>query len=176
MCMFSSDDPANVVEKLTSFDTSLPMKFLTPPEKTKMFKGANNLRAFEVVDFAYNSHTWATDPAKFKTDKGLKKMFRLTSTNTDPRTNLTFSATIEGVKYPFFSTLFHPEKQIYQQNQDCGYNRSKISIDLNRHFGDTFIKEARKNKNTYDSKQHDLIENYKLHVTLGEAGTIFLFP
>ena len=65
MSMFSSDDEANVITKLTSFDISLPMKFTVPTEKTKMFKDAKNIEQFEKIDFAYNSHTWATDPKKF---------------------------------------------------------------------------------------------------------------
>ena len=46
MCMFSADDPANVVSKLTCFDRSLQMKFITPPANTKMFKDVKDQKPF----------------------------------------------------------------------------------------------------------------------------------
>lgn len=104
--MFASTEEETVLTKLTSYDTSLPLKFTA--RRTKMF--GNSVERFEGGHIAYNSHTWAIDPTKFITDTGLKKMFRMTSTNHDPKHNSTFAATIEGRSYPFFGTLFHPEK------------------------------------------------------------------
>ena len=58
----------------------------------------------------YNAHTYGIDPSKFETDAGLKEMFELTSVSYTTETNgKAFAATIEGKKYPFFGTQFHPE-------------------------------------------------------------------
>ena len=72
--------------KLTSRDRSLPCKFLMNPQDTKMFNKIDDETAklFKNVPFAYNLHSFGTFPSKFKSDKGLRNMFRLTSINHDP--------------------------------------------------------------------------------------------
>lgn len=105
---------------------------------------------FEELPLTYNAHSYGVDPSKFETDQGLSDMFELTSVSTIPGTDgKTFAATIEGKKYPFFGTQFHPEMTSQTWRLGNNVNHSWISIQLNRHFADYFVWLARHNKNSY---------------------------
>lgn len=86
------------------------MKFTKDPRDTNMYSWLDD-QAFFFEDnaLAYNSHDWGIDPAKFETDNGLREMFELTAISNLPDTGVAFSASMEGKKYPFFGTQFHPE-------------------------------------------------------------------
>jgi len=58
----------------------------------------------------YNSHHWGVDPKMFETDAKLKEMFEVTAISYIPETETPFVASIESTSYPFFGTMFHPEK------------------------------------------------------------------
>jgi hypothetical protein len=58
----------------------------------------------------YHSHTWGVSPDKFLTDEGLFETFEVTSISYMPEPDgRPFASTIEGKKYPFFGSIFHPE-------------------------------------------------------------------
>ena len=102
-------------------------------------------------------------------------MFRLTSISHDKNYKTTFAATIEAYNYPFYGVQFHPERQIYQQNILTGYNRTIESLNFNRYFADTFIKEVRKNPNTYNKDKHKIIQHYPLIATDLACNNVFVF-
>jgi len=58
-----------------------------------------------------------------------------------------FVASMESLKYPFFATLFHPEKATQSWIDNKGLNHSWLSMYLNRHFVDYFVQLARRNPN-----------------------------
>ena len=69
---------------------------------------------------------------------------------------------MESEKYPFMGTQFHPEKQIFQWNDNEGYNHEWDSVQLNRYFADTFVKETREQSNVagdFSKVQDMIIEN-----------------
>jgi len=63
---------------------------------------------FEDHNITWNGHNWAVNPASFETDAGLKEMFEVTAISYMPD-GRPFVASVEGKKYPFFGTQFHPE-------------------------------------------------------------------
>ena len=65
---------------------------------------------FENHNYTYNGHNWGINPEKFETDPGLKESFTVTAISYLPEPDgRPFVASIEGKKYPFYGTLFHPE-------------------------------------------------------------------
>ena len=105
-------------------------------------------------------------------------MFTVTSTSHDCMTDATFVSSIESPDYPFYGIQFHPEKQIYQWNDDEGYNHYWDSIWLNRYLADTFVKETRRNSNTfgdYATTQKEIIENSDFFVTDTYYGDVYMF-
>ena len=144
-----------------------------------MFHDAGDkAKLFTEIPSSFMSHTWGIDPAKFKTDEGLAKMFTMTSTSTDCIHDSTFVSSMESPDYPFQGVQFHPEKQIYQWNDDVGYNHYWDSVMINRYLADTFVKQARQNTNTYgdyETTQKAIIENYDFYVTDSYYGDVYMF-
>ena len=68
-------------------------------------------------------------------------MFTPTSTSTDHETGHTFVATMESPRYPFFATLFHPEKP-FEPSKAGFYNETGVAY--NRYFAQKLVEEARK--------------------------------
>ena len=102
LAMFAADAGDAVLTKLESHDVSIPIKFEVDPEKTKMFHAAGkDAKLYEETPSAFMSHTWGIDPKKFETDKGLAKMFTMTSTSYDCIHDSTFVSSMESPDYPF---------------------------------------------------------------------------
>ena len=85
---------------------------------------------------------------------------------------------MESEKYPFMGTQFHPEKQIFQWNDNEGYNHEWDSVQLNRYFADTFVKETREQSNVagdFSKVQDMIIENSAFYVTDSYFGNVYVF-
>ena len=176
---FASDAGDHLLEKLSSHKTSITLNFTVDPSETKMFKEAGEAaKDYETEASSYQSHTWGVNPESYEKDEGLKNMFKLTSTCHDEKYDSTFACTMESDKYPFMGTQFHPEKQIYQWNDDEHYNHDWDSVKLNRFFADTFVKEAREQGNApgdYSQVQDMIIENFDFFVTDTYYGNVYMF-
>jgi len=84
---------------------------------------------FEDNKFAYNAHDIGISPTKFESDKGLKEMFEVVAVSNVPGSdNKTFVAAVEGKKYPFFGTMFHPEMTSQTWRIGNGVNHTWKSI------------------------------------------------
>ena len=100
--MFAADEGDSVLTKLESHDISIPLIFEVDPAKTKMFHDAGEqAKLYAETPSAFMSHTWGIDPKKFETDKGLAKMFTMTSTSHDCTRDSTFVSSMESPDYPF---------------------------------------------------------------------------
>lgn len=89
-----------------------------------------------------------------------------------------FVATMEGKKYPFMGTQFHPEKVTQAWNDNYGINHSWESMELNKFFGDQFVSMARSSNHTFvnwTTTQHVLIDNYQKFETTYYAGEVYVF-
>ena len=144
-----------------------------------MFKeAAAFIKDYETVDFAYNMHDNSIAVDSYETDAGLKEMFKLTSTCHDPKNDTTFGCSMESYKYPFYATMFHPEKQMFQWYDNIGLNHSWKSMQLNRYFADFFVNMSREQSNVagdFSQVQDMIIENYDFLVTDTTDGNVYLF-
>ena len=146
--IFASDAGDDILDTLESHHVSISLHFTVDPAKTKMFEGARKeAELYTTAGSSYQSHTYGVNPESYEKDEGLKKMFKLTSTCHDEEHDSTFACTMESEKYPFMGTQFHPEKQIYQWNDGVNLDHEWQSVQLNRLFADTFVKEARQQTN-----------------------------
>lgn len=66
-------------------------------------------------------------------------MWDVTSLSYDTEHKRPFVASIEGKKYPFMATQFHPEKTTQAWNDNYGINHSWESMELNSFFGRQFV-------------------------------------
>ncbi len=132
---------------------------------------------FEDHNVTYNSHHWSMNPDKFNTDKGLASMFKLTGISHMPN-GTAIVASIESEQYPFFGTQFHPEKPTRIFKEDQIIDHSWLSIQLNTHFAQYFVYQARRNNQTYGNYsevQQAIIQNYDLIVTDEWYDTVYVF-
>ena len=87
-------------------------------------------------------------------------MYLATSTSTDPTSGDTFVSTLEAINYPIFGTQFHPEKVLEQWTDTEGLGHKWQAYELDKYFGQEFIKMARENANnpgTYEEVQGKII-------------------
>ena len=144
-----------------------------------MFKDAGeSAKDYETVAFGYNVHGQGVNPDSYEKDEGLKNIFKLTSTCHDKNYNTTFACSIESDKYPFMGVQFHPEKQIYEWYDDVGLNHDWESIQMNRYFADTFVKQTREQSNVagdFSKVQGMIIENFDFFVTDLPLGNVYMF-
>ncbi len=98
-------------ERMYLTHTSLPLKFVMDPRDSQMYSQLQDVAfLFENHNYTYNGHNWGINPEKFETDPGLKESFTVTAISYLPEPDgRPFVASIEGKKYPFYGTLFHPE-------------------------------------------------------------------
>ena len=77
----------------------------------------------------YNSHTYGVHPDLFESDAGLKEMWDLTSESFTAE-GVAFGATIEGKKYTFYGTQFHPEKpsQLWLDGYNIDHSWESIQL------------------------------------------------
>ena len=102
LAMFAADEGDSVLTELQSHDISLRLVFEVDPLETKMFHDAGDqAKLYEEVPSSFMSHTWGIDPKKFETDKGLAKMFTMTSTSVDCTRDSRFVSSMESPDYPF---------------------------------------------------------------------------
>lgn len=148
----------NVLDIYDMDSSSLTLDFAyEDPSVISMFKELGpDANFFIDHNITYNSHHWSLHPDKFKTDKGLAKWFKPTSLSYMPEPdNRPFIASMETTgemaRYPIYATQFHPEKASRIFNEDQAVNHSWISVKLNNHFADFFVKLSRKCPNTYGS-------------------------
>ena len=162
---------------------SLELEFPISPKKTKFYRGlGNDAQEFTSKNLTYNSHDWGLNPDHIKSDKNLSNFWNLTALSYMPNNasaefphGMPFVASVEAKDYPIFGTQYHPEKPSSEWVPSKKINHSWRSIELQRHFGEMFVKMARANANTFDSKESSLdINNYDVIMTANK-GPVYVF-
>ncbi len=83
------------------------------------------------------------------TNSSLSQEWLITSENLNKR-GLRYISTIEHTKYPFFGTIFHPEK-IFEWNPNMNNAHSRNSVIANRYFYDLLVDLAKLNHNKFEN-------------------------
>ena len=179
MVSYVADEGWKVLDVYDLDSASLTLDFVVDPLSTKMFQWlGNEAYLFNDHNVTYHSHHWSMNPDKFNTDKGLASMFKLTGISYMPDDGRPIVASVESEQYPFFGTQFHPEKPTQIFKEDQAVNHSWISIQLNTHFAEYFVYQARRNNVTYGNYsevQKAIIQNADLIVTDEWYDTVYVF-
>jgi gamma-glutamyl hydrolase len=104
MVAYTSDVGLNSWGIYDLHQVSLPIYFTKDPHSTQMFEGLGD-KAWELQanNFTYNSHRYGISQETFKSDKGLKSFWEVTSNSLMPN-GTSFVASIEAKEYPIFGT------------------------------------------------------------------------
>lgn len=74
--------------------------------------------------------------------------FRILSTSTD-RNAVELVSTMEGIKYPFYSTQWHQEKNPFEWTLKENIPQHDIAIKLTQYMSNFFVNEARQTKHKF---------------------------
>ncbi|XP_002166220.1 gamma-glutamyl hydrolase A [Hydra vulgaris] len=172
-------------ENSTSFfdseNLTIPLNFTQMAYKSRLFKDMSKelMQSLLFDNITLNMHKMGVSIKTFQNNEKLKKMFQILSTNLD-RDGREFVSTVEGIKYPFYGTQWHPEKNIFEWTPFQAINHGPTAVKVTQHFANFFVNEARRNKNKFASEEELeslLIMNYKLIWGAGVSafGQIYIF-
>ena len=95
------------------------------------------------------SHSHGISPNSYQTFPSLAEMFNILSIMKD-KSGTPFVGMVEAKNYPIFGTQFHPEKNLYEWNQDS-INHDFDAVSMTTYFANFFVAQARKNNNQFPS-------------------------
>ena len=145
-------------------DVSLKLNFTTEFDKSQvgkaMPKAVKDIFSNEKV--AVNFHRYCITPTTMSKEP-MKEFWTPLATNHDGN-GTEFVSLMEGKKYPFYGSQFHPEKNPFEwTSKYSAIPHSKQAIEGAAFLADFFVNECRKSKHQFGSKaeeQQQLIYNY----------------
>lgn len=158
----------SVLSDFNSEEIKLPLKFDPSTIKsTRMFKefSDQNLSDLANKDVTAHFHYLGVKPEDYKTYPILNELFLATSTGFD-RDGKEFIATIEGRRYPFYATQFHPEDVAFTEVYSEGIPESIEAVRISQQFINFFLSELNMNDNKIDETKFPLFNIWeeKAHI------------
>lgn len=153
--ILSSSDAENLV---------LPLDFSRGYKESRMFSSMSSKLAkyLSTASTTVNLHRNCVTTASFDGNMKLTQFFRVLSTNYD-RNQKHFVSTMEGIKYPFYATQWHPEKNSFEWTKALKIPHEAMSIEVTQYFSNFFINETRSNNHKFKSieeQEKNMMYNY----------------
>ena len=123
------------------------------------------------------SHNSGVPAQAYETNTKLKEMYVSLSTMKTLH-GVEYVGLIEGIKYPFYGSQFHPEVNAFEWWPEKEVPHSLGAIAVSTYFANFFIEETRKNSNKFDSEeelQKYLIYNWTPHYWNQLPVQVYLF-
>ncbi|KAG2482320.1 hypothetical protein HYH03_018742 [Edaphochlamys debaryana] len=105
-------------------------------------------------NIALQNHMYGIPPSFYQRWPVLAKWYKPLSTTLD-RNGIEYISTMEGVKYPFFGTQWHPEKPPYEFGME-EVPHSLDAIRVSQHLSNVFMEAARMSAHAPESKEEEL--------------------
>ena len=155
---------SDVLSQCDSDNLNIPLNFTTSYRNSRLFAeiSVDLAKFMSSMPTTLNLHHFGVYESTFKTNKRLSAFFHVLSTNFDRKGNK-FISTIEAVKYPFYGTQWHPEKNSFEWTLNQNIPHRAMSIKVTQYMSNFFVNEARYNKHkfkTIEEEQAALIYNY----------------
>lgn len=114
------------------------------------------LKAVTTQRITENSHVNGLEPKRYEGNTKLKEFYQILSRNTDPTNGKLFVSTMEGRRYPFSATQWHPEKNNFEWGKigKLGYAaipHSSDAVRLSQYVANNFVNRARQNFHRFSS-------------------------
>ncbi|XP_046853312.1 gamma-glutamyl hydrolase-like [Xenia sp. Carnegie-2017] len=161
---FLASEDENILSMTNSENYPIPLNFTADYRDSRLFTGiSEELAKFASnADSTINMHRYSVLVSKFKKSKKMKNIFRTLSTNND-RDGKEFVSTMEGVKYPFYGSQWHPEKNSFEWTLNENIPHQEMSIKLTQYMSNFFVNEARQSMHRFSTREKEeasLIYNY----------------
>ncbi|XP_029314080.1 gamma-glutamyl hydrolase-like [Cottoperca gobio] len=152
----------NLLSRTNTRDVALPLDFTNEAKHSRMFKGfpAELMEELASEPLTANAHVWSVPVSTHNTNKELKNLYKVLSTNTDGNTE--FVSTVEAYDYPIYGTQWHPEKNSFEWTRSY-IPHSSSAVKITFYMAEFFVSEARKNFHRFESEEKEreaLIYNY----------------
>ncbi|XP_065185193.1 gamma-glutamyl hydrolase-like [Sycon ciliatum] len=147
VAMFGSSD---LLSFFDSSNISLPLKFTKLAADSKLLGSCPDEIAqwLRVEPLTMNFHRLGISPESFESTVSLANVFDVLATSTD-RDGKEFVSLIEARDYPIFSSIFHPEKSMFEWNSKYDINHSLHAVKAAQYFADFFVNEARASTHSF---------------------------
>ena len=155
---------SSVLSKSDSENLPLPLYFTPEYRNSKLFADISPELAkyLSTASTTLNLHHNCVSVETFKANKKLNNFFHVLSTNND-RNGKEFVSTMEGIKYPFYSTQWHPEKNSFEWSTALNIPHYPMSIKVTEYMSNFFVNQTRYNNHKFKSSKEEeaqLIYNY----------------
>ncbi|XP_070580139.1 gamma-glutamyl hydrolase-like [Ptychodera flava] len=147
---------------------SYPLNFQKGYESSRMFMKSEESEHITGIlstqNVTFNSHHFGITPQTFHNNVDLRNFYKVLSTNYDQK-GKEFVSVIEGFKYPFYATQWHPEINPFEFSPRLGVNanHSEDAVKVTQYMANFFVGEARKSSHHFKDKAEEssaLIYNY----------------
>ncbi|KZC07017.1 Gamma-glutamyl hydrolase, partial [Dufourea novaeangliae] len=162
---------ANCIEhRIPCNATNLPLslKFTRDYQNSTMFRNA----PIDVIDtlksekVTFNVHHYCVTKKQLR-KVGALNLLKVLAVNNDEG-GQGFISAVESTSFPFYGLQFHPEKNLYEWILERNIPHGEDAVQIAQYFANFFVKEARKNKNAFNSisdEARSLIYNYPVTYT-----------
>ena len=155
---------SSVLSHSDSENLPLPLNFTPEYRKSRLFADISPELAqyISTAPTTLNLHQNCVSTETFKANKQLKNFFNVLSTNND-RNGKQFVSTMEGTKYPFYSTQWHPEKNSFEWSTALNIPHYPMSVKVTQYMSNFFVNQTRYSRHKFKSsreEQAQLIYNY----------------
>mmetsp|Transcript_73320 Transcript_73320/g.122449 ORF Transcript_73320/g.122449 Transcript_73320/m.122449 type:complete len:347 (+) Transcript_73320:71-1111(+) len=136
-----------------------PLNFTAAASESRLLAnvGRDVLEAFGNRPITINLHQYSVYAADFERNgSAMRSFFKVIATNVDSK-GTAFVSLMEGRRYPFYGSQFHPEKNAYEWEQPWERNNtesraeahSAAAVAAMQYLASFFASEARKNAHLY---------------------------
>ncbi|XP_028401047.1 gamma-glutamyl hydrolase-like [Dendronephthya gigantea] len=155
---------SSVLSPSDSENLPLPLDFTPDYRESKMFANISPRLAkyLSTAPTTINLHHNCVTSKTFTKEKKLRDFFRVLSTNIG-RKGTKFVSTMEGNKYPFYGSQWHPEKNPFEWTTALNIPHYAMSIEVTQYMSNFFVNQTRLNRHKFKSieeEQTHLIYNY----------------
>ncbi|XP_066924525.1 gamma-glutamyl hydrolase A-like [Clytia hemisphaerica] len=137
--------PNEILSEYDSENLLLEIDFTKEAFDSRLFHTIDMglMRKMMFKKLSLHMHQAGINPDVYEKNSRIRKMFKVLASNLDKK-GKEFVSVIEGRKYPFYGTQFHPEKNIYEWTRNEKINHSPDAILAAQYFANFFVNEARK--------------------------------
>lgn len=125
----AKDQSVLLHDEYDSWNLSLPINLLPAANDSRLFSALppSVVKTLSTTNATQNLHHNGVLPETFEKNANLKSMFKLLSVNVDLR-GKPFGSTMEGVKYPFYATQWHPERNQFDWGEQEDLDKGEDAI------------------------------------------------
>ncbi|XP_068167466.1 gamma-glutamyl hydrolase [Antennarius striatus] len=154
----------NLLTKTTAENIALPLNLTAEAASSRMFESfpTELMNALTTEPLTGNFHHYGITVENFWQNEKLHNFFSILSTNI-AENRAHFVSTIEGKKYPFYGTQWHPEVNRFQWGIRWSYPHSSHAVQLSSLLANFFTDEGRRSLHQFDNPEEEassLIYNY----------------